>query len=122
MSTPSTRPRFASVVESDELSNEIQRATSLGYTHVNDPSSLTGLVAPYLDALETIWANRSYKIAEYFVLGFYPSPLASQELVDATNAWLATHPDVPALRRLVKENVAGVERALRAQERDRAGA
>jgi aminopeptidase N len=40
--------------------------------------------------------------------------------VDATNAWLDANPDVPALRRLVVECLAGVERALRAQARDRA--
>jgi aminopeptidase N len=66
-----------------------------------------------------VWKDRSYKIAEYIILGFYPTPLASQELVDATAAWLETHPDIPALRRLVIENLAGVERALRAQQRDR---
>ena len=52
---------------------------------------------------------------------FYPGPLASQSLVDATNAWLDENPDVPALRRLVVENLAGVERALAAQARDRQG-
>ena len=52
---------------------------------------------------------------------FYPGPLASQSLVDATNAWLEKNPDVPALRRLVVENLAGVERALAAQARDRQG-
>ncbi|HPU04753.1 MAG TPA: hypothetical protein PLY47_12765, partial [Rhodoglobus sp.] len=74
----------------------------------------------YFAMLNDIWTSRSYKIAEYIVLGLYPAPLASQELVDATNAWLAANPDVPALRRLVVENLAGVERALKAQARDRA--
>ena len=49
-----------------------------------------------------------------------PAPLASQGLVDATRAWLDAHTDAaPALRRLVSENLAGVERALAAQARDR---
>jgi len=39
--------------------------------------------------------------------------------VDATKAWLDANPGIPALRRLVIENLAGVERALTAQERDR---
>jgi aminopeptidase N len=42
--------------------------------------------------------------------------------VDATQAWLAANPDIPALRRLMVENLAGVQRALKAQERDRAQA
>ncbi len=55
------------------------------------------------------------------VHGFYPSPLASQALVDASKAWLDANPETPALRRLVIENMAGVERALAAQARDAQG-
>ena len=47
------------------------------------------------------------------------APLASAALRDATRAWLAEHQDAPAaLRRLVRENLAGVERALAVQQRD----
>ena len=105
-----------------ELSNEIQRSITLGFQHVGDPAVLTGLVGPYFDALERVWTSRSYKLAEFFVLGLYPAPLASELLAESTRAWLDTHPDIPALRRLVAENLAGVERALTAQARDRAGA
>ncbi len=73
---------------------------------------------PYFDAITTIWKTRSYKIAEYIVFGLYPTPLVSQELADATKAWLEANPDIPALRRLVTENLAGVERALLAQAKD----
>lgn len=103
------------------IPNVILRSSGMGYHHVNDPGALESLVEPYFEALDRIWKERSYKIAEYVILGFYPAPLASQELVDATNAWLDAHPDVPALRRLVIENLAGVERALQAQARDRLG-
>ncbi|MCY7412048.1 MAG: hypothetical protein LH471_03275, partial [Salinibacterium sp.] len=74
---------------------------------------------PYFDSLIEIWKSRGYSIAESFVTGLYPAPLASASLVDATNAWLEANPEIPALRRLVIENLAGVERALRAQARDR---
>lgn len=114
------RAAFDSLVSKDDLPNVIVRNVTMGYLHTNDPSSLTGLIEPYFAMLNDIWTTRSYKIAEYVVLGLYPAPLASQQLVDATNAWLAANPDVPALRRLVVENLAGVERALRAQARDRA--
>jgi aminopeptidase N len=114
------RAAFDSLVSKDDLPNVIVRNVTVGYQHTNDPSSLTSLIEPYFAMLNEIWTSRSYKIAEYVVLGLYPSPLASQELVDATNAWLAANPDVPALRRLVVENLAGVERALKAQARDRA--
>ena len=109
---------FASLVDSDELPNAIVRNTALGYQHVNDPSSLEPVVAKYFAALGDLWTSRSYHIAETLIVGLYPAPLASQSLVDATKAWLDANPDVPALRRLVTENLAGVERALAAQAAD----
>ena len=39
-------------------------------------------------------------------------------VVDATKAWLKDNNDIPALRRLVIEHLAGVERALIAQAKD----
>jgi aminopeptidase N len=109
---------FDSLIDTDDQSNVIVRNIGVGYTHTNDPSSLAGQVQPYFDAITSIWKSRSYKIAEYIVLGLYPTPLASQELVDATNAWLQSNNDIPALRRLVVESLAGVERALLAQKKD----
>jgi aminopeptidase N len=75
-------------------------------------------VARYFGSLGEIWKSRSYHIAETLVVGLYPAPLASQALVDATKAWLDENQEIPALRRLVIENLAGVERALRVQARD----
>lgn len=105
----------------DTVPNAIVRMATMGFQHVNDPASLEGLVGRYFDALVGVWEGRSYKIAEYLILGLYPTPLASLRLVDATRAWLDANADQPAaLRRMVSENLAGVERALAAQERDRA--
>ncbi|MFM9918524.1 aminopeptidase N [Lacisediminihabitans sp. H27-G8] len=112
------RAAFDSLVDSDALPNSIVRNVTMGYLHVNDPSVLESLIEPYFAAIADIWATRSYKIAEYIVFGLYPSPLASVALVDATTAWLAANPDIPALRRLVTENLAGVERALAVQAKD----
>ncbi len=109
---------FDSLVDSDELPNAIVRNTALGYQHVNDPAPLEAVVPKYFASLNTVWKSRSYHIAETLVVGLYPAPLASQSLVDATKEWLDANPDVPALRRLVIENLAGVERALAAQAKD----
>src|SRR5690554_1243064 len=110
---------FASVVDSDTLPNAIVRNTALGYQHVNDPACLEPLVERYFSSIKTLWESRSYAIAEALVVGLYPAPLASAELVAATKAWLAVNPETPALRRLVIENLAGVERALKVQARDK---
>ena len=109
---------FASVVDSDTAPNAIVRNTALGYQHVNDASVLAPLVERYFGSINALWETRSYAIAEALVVGLYPAPLANQELVDATKAWLDANRDIPALRRLVIENLAGVERALKVQARD----
>ena len=115
------RAAFDSLVVKDELPNAIVRNVTLGFQRVNDPAPLAELVDPYFAMLTDIWNSRSYKIAEYIVTGLYPTALASEDLVRATRAWLDANPDTPALRRLVVENLAGVERALAAQARDAQG-
>lgn len=110
---------WASVVDTAALPNATVRATTLGFRRAIDPSLLEPYVAQYFATVEQLWADRSYAIAETLARGLYPSPLASRELVDASQAWLDAHPDAtPALRRVVIENTAGVQRALAAQERD----
>ncbi|WP_130505297.1 aminopeptidase N [Microterricola gilva] len=111
---------FNGLVESDTAPNMIVRHTALGVVHTNDPAPLEALVAPYFAAIADLWQNRAYAIAETIVVDMYPAPLASLELAEATTAWLAANPEVPALRRLVGENLAGVERALAAQAADAA--
>ncbi|WP_138946867.1 aminopeptidase N [Plantibacter sp. M259] len=114
------RAAFDSVVERDDQPNAIVRNVGLGFGHVIDPAVLQPLVEPYFAALTTVWESRSYKIAEYIVEGLYPAALASTELRDRTRAWLEANADVPALRRMLVEALAGVERALAAQARDAA--
>ena len=109
---------FASLVDSDKLPNAIVRNTALGYQHTNDPAPLASVVERYFASITGLWESRSYAIAEALVVGLYPAPLASAELVAATKAWLDANQEIPALRRLVTENLAGVERALKVQARD----
>jgi aminopeptidase N len=110
---------WSSVFDSDKLPNTIVRSTGIGFQRAADPDVLRPFVERYFAAIEHVWESRSYKIAEYLVAGMYPSALADRGLADATRTWLDTHTDQPpALRRLVLENLAGVERALAAQERD----
>lgn len=110
---------WESVFATAELPNAIVRATGLGFLRSHD----LGLLEPYIDryftALLDIWEHRSYAIAEEVIDGFYPAPLANEALRAASAAWLEAHPDAPAaLRRLVTEHLAGVERALVAQAAD----
>lgn len=113
------RAAWASLVDRDDLPNTVVRSASLGFVNPAGRDLLTDYVQPYFDMLLPVWESRTYKIAEYLIAGLYPAPLADAALRDATRAWLADHADAPAaLRRLVQENLAGVERALAVQERD----
>ena len=109
---------WASLIDVDTAPNTIVRTTAAGFLRAHDKTLLEPFVAQYFDVLQTVWEARSFSIAEALVIGLYPSPLSNRALVDATRAWLAAHAQPVALRRLVIENLAGVERSLAVQARD----
>lgn len=110
---------WSSLIDRADAPNTIVRSAALGFTHPATVDVLAEFVGPYFDMLLPIWESRSYQIAQYLIVGLYPAALANTQLRDATRAWLSAHKDAaPALRRLVSENLAGVERALAVQERD----
>ncbi|MFF2485041.1 aminopeptidase N [Microbacterium sp. NPDC058062] len=110
---------WSSLVDSDDQPNTIVRSAALGFTHPAGRELLGDFVARYFESLLPIWDSRTYQIAQYLIVGLYPAPLADVALRDATRAWLEANGDAaPALRRLVAENLAGVERALSVQDRD----
>ncbi|MFD5078104.1 aminopeptidase N [Streptomyces sp. NPDC058371] len=110
---------WASVVESDALSNALAEATIAGF---DQPSQreLTAPYAPkYFAAIERIWAERSIQIGMDVVRGLFPDLQDSPGTLDATDAWLSAHEDAPpALRRLVLEARDDLARTLRAQACD----
>lgn len=113
------RAAWASLVDTADLPNTVVRSAALGFVHPAGVEALASFVERYFDMLLPVWESRTYQIANYLITGLYPAPLASLALRDATRQWLAANADAPAaLRRLVNENLAGVERALAVQERD----
>jgi aminopeptidase N len=109
---------FASLVDVDTAPNAIVRATGLGFQRGTDKALFAPLVERYFASLQSLWESRSYAIASSVINGLYPAALADQSLRDATQAWLDANSEPPALRRIVIENLAGVDRALAAQKRD----
>ena len=110
---------WAEAVEANVLSNQMVEAVSAGFRRSADLSLLEPYVEKYHAAAEEAWATRSAAIGERVVGGFYPFSLASAALKEASDAWLAAHPDAaPGLVRTVAENRDTISRALLAQARD----
>ena len=109
------------LVATDELSNTLVNSASLGFSRVIDSEILKPYVQKYFNAVMPIWESKTFKIAEYLLKNLYPSLLASQELADITKAWISENDfsDKAALKRIMVENLAALERALVAQEVDR---
>ncbi|GGD39978.1 aminopeptidase N [Microbacterium faecale] len=115
----SKQVEWAALVDSDELPNTVIRSAAAGFVHAASRDDLAGFVGPYFTMVERVWRERTFQIASYLVELLYPAPLANAELRDATREWLREHGDAPAgLRRIIAENLAGVERAIDAQNRD----
>ncbi|MER5841138.1 aminopeptidase N [Streptomyces prasinus] len=111
---------WASVVESDKLPNALQEAVIAGFVQTDQRELLAPYTDRYFEALAGVWESRSHEMAQQIVVGLYPSIQVSEETLEKTDAWLASTDPNAALRRLVSESRAGVERALRAQAADAA--
>ncbi|MFG3118522.1 aminopeptidase N [Streptomyces sp. NPDC048197] len=111
---------WASVVESDQLPNAVQEAVIGGFVQTDQRELLAPYTMKYFAAVKEIWEARSHEMAQQIAVGLYPSLHVSQETLDATDAWLDAAEPSPALRRLVTESRAGIERALKAQAADAA--
>ena len=110
---------WSSLIDNDELPNTLVRSAALGFVHPNSAEVLGEFVQSYFDMLIPVWESRTYQIANYLIVGLYPTARADTALRDATRAWLSENAEAaPALRRLVGEGLADVERALSAQARD----
>lgn len=111
---------WASVVESDALPNAVQEAVISGFVQTEQRELLAPYAEKYFGAVKAVWESRSHEMAQQVAVGLYPSVQVSRATLDATDAWLASAEPTPALRRLITESRAGVERALRARAADKA--
>ncbi|MDR3036443.1 MAG: ERAP1-like C-terminal domain-containing protein, partial [Kitasatospora sp.] len=110
---------WASVVDSDTLTNYVQEAVIAGFQQADQRELLAAYTEKYFASVKQVWETRSHEISQQIIGGLYPAYAVSQATLDATDAWLAAADPAPALRRQVVEARAGVERALKAQAADR---
>ncbi|HEY6740501.1 MAG TPA: ERAP1-like C-terminal domain-containing protein, partial [Actinopolymorphaceae bacterium] len=105
-------------VDRDDLANQTQFKTIRGFWQAGQEDLLEPYVSRYLDAASWVWGKKGHEMAQYVLIGLFPRLLATPATVETVRAWLdATQPE-PAVRRLVSEGVADLERALKAQARD----
>ena len=116
----SKQEMFNKLVDTDELSNALLNSASLAFGRVLDTSLLEPFVDQYFSKVLSIWEQKSYHMADYLLVNLYPLSLANSALVEKTEKFLE-NPDLsskPALKRIIIENLAGVVRAIRAQQTD----
>lgn len=108
------------LTQTEDYSNTLVNSASLAFGRTNDLSLLQPYASAYHEVAPKIWEDRSYHIAAYLLNNLYPIQLASEELADKTRKLMAQEfaTSKPAFRRILLENLAGVERALKAQARD----
>ena len=111
---------WKTLTETEDYSNTLINAASMAFGRVNDVSLLEPYADLYLANAERIWDERSYHIAAYLLNNLYPIQLANKSLADKTKALIEKDSikAKPALRRILIENLAGLERGLTAQQKD----
>jgi aminopeptidase N len=112
---------WTTVTEDDALANITARSVIAGFVEPGQAELLKPFGARYFAAIRGVWERRSSEVAQTVVIGLYPSWDISDDGIAAADAFLAD-PELPAaLRRLVLEGRAGIERSLHARQFDSGG-
>ena len=106
------------VTEDDTLPNSTTRAIVTGFAQPGQAAVLAPYARSYFEAIAQVWERRSSEVAQTVVVGLYPSWDVSTAGLEAADWFLGGLHVPPALRRLVLEGRAGVERALKARAFD----
>ena len=105
-------------IEDDTLPNSTTRAIVTGFAQPGQGAVLAPYARSYFEAISQVWERRSSEVAQTVVVGLYPSWDVSTAGLEAADWFLGGLHVPPALRRLVLEGRAGVERALKARAFD----
>jgi aminopeptidase N len=106
-----------SVVKADDLPNAILSATVGGFAQPDQRELLVPYVDKYFESLTEIWKTRTNEIAQSLTTGLFPSLLASQDILNRADKFLATDKDAGSTR-LIKELRDNVARSLNCQSVD----
>lgn len=105
------------LTETKELSNAHVNAASLAFNRVLNLELLKPSLDKYFENALKIWNTHTFKIAEYLLVNLYPVQLADQATLAASRAAVADQKfkAIPALHRILVENLDNLERALKCQ-------
>jgi aminopeptidase N len=109
---------WTTVTEDDTLANITARSIIGGFVKPGQGELLRPFTARYFAAIPGVWQRRSSEVAQTVVVGLYPSWDISDDAIAAAGRFLEDKDLPPALRRLVLEGRASVERSLRARRFD----
>ena len=108
---------WRTLTETKELSNAHVQAASMAFNRVIDTNLLRPYVEKYFDSALAIWELHTFKIAEYLLVNLFPIQLADEATAEAARRAIAEpkFKAIPALHRILVENLDNLERALKCQ-------
>tara|TARA_B110000977_G_scaffold54230_1_gene73828 strand:- start:333 stop:2213 length:1881 start_codon:yes stop_codon:yes gene_type:complete len=121
ISTPEAKLQaWIELTERTEYSNTLISSASASFGRVSDTKLLDTYADKYMSMAQRIWEERSYQIASYLLTNLYPIALANKSLADKTQKLIDSSfaQSKPAFRRTLVENLAGLERGIKAQAKD----
>ena len=107
-------------VHDDDLPNAVQEAIIIGFASPTQGELLAPYVDRYFEDIRGVWERRSSEVAQNVVRGLFPTwtSTITPETVRAADEFLAQNDPPAALRRLVVEGRADIQRALAARAAD----
>ena len=104
---------FDQALHNDALTNMQLEAVALGFANTPRQDLAEPYAAKYFEAVDWVWSNKTYHMAEATLVGLYPGYADPAALVELGEQWLASHGDADrALRRIIIENVDVSRRTL----------
>ncbi|GAB2512155.1 aminopeptidase N [Nocardiopsis aegyptia] len=116
--TPEAKAAAWDRIVGSELANAEFRATLTGFTEPGQAELYRPYMEKYFAQLGPAWEKWTGEFAQSFAEMCYPSALVEEATLERTDAYIEEADPAPALRRLLIEGRAGVERALRARAMD----
>ena len=107
------------ILDGPNIANAVFRATLVGFVDFERPELLAPYVEKYFDTVADVWHTWTSDMGQFFAEVAYPSAVIDPRTIAMTDDYIARQAPPAALRRLLAEGRDGMDRALRAQERDR---